>query len=33
MTMEDDVFLAAPTPHALTPFADLVKDDWDRVAF
>ena len=37
MTMEEggaaDVFLAARTPVDLSPFEDLVSDDWDRVAF
>ncbi len=28
-----DLFLAAITPHALTPFMDLVDENWDRVAF
>lgn len=37
MTMENgdgtDVWLAAPTPLALTPFEALVTDTWDRIAF
>jgi hypothetical protein len=37
MTMEQegaaDVFLAARTPLDLSPFQDLVSEDWERVAF
>ncbi|MGE5181241.1 MAG: hypothetical protein ACM31C_04230 [Acidobacteriota bacterium] len=32
MMMDGSVFLAARTPHALTPFADLVDDTWEHVA-